>query len=200
MRPLHGFLESMEPFGQPTAILMFAGGLWLCSPRLRSGVPRLLAASLGAGLAADVCKLFLARVRPRSFDWSGGPLATFHEFLPGLGRGSSHQSCPSSHTATALGFGLALSTMFPEGRWLFLTAAALVAAQRVECGAHFLSDTVCGATVGYAMSLLLFRPRLLGSWFDLQEARGWRRAESELAPVVLADSPAADPGTQRQAS
>lgn len=195
---LHGFLGSMEPFGQPTAILMTAGAILLCSWRLRPGVPRLVAASLGAGLMADLCKLLVSRVRPRAFDWSGTALATFHEFLPGLGKGSSHQSFPSSHTATAMGFGLALATMFPEGRWLFMTATTLVALQRVEAGAHYLSDTCWGAAVGYGVAFVMFHPRLLGRWFSEREACRWKRAEERPALTVVSASPSDE--TKRQAS
>lgn len=195
---LHGFLESMEPFGQPMATVITATAILLCSWRLRPGVPRLLACSLGAGLMADLFKLLLSRTRPRAFDWTGGVLATFNGFLPGLGRGSPSQGFPSSHTALAMGFGLALATMFPEGRWLFMAATALVALQRIECGAHFLSDTCWGAAVGFAVAFAMFHPRFLGSWFDRREARRWARAAAE--PNATAESPESRLDAQRQAS
>jgi len=193
LRPLRGLFESIEPFGQPTAILMTAGAIALCDPRRRPLTPRLLAAALGAGLAADIVKLLVARARPHHGDLTGSAWNTFQGLLPGLGIGSTMQSCPSAHTATAVGFCLALGTMFPAGRWLFLAGVVGVALQRIESGAHFLSDVCWGAAVGYLWSAVVFRPDLLGGGFDRAE-RVWagarlpaEQATSRRLPIVAED-------------
>jgi membrane-associated phospholipid phosphatase len=178
LHQLHGMLAAFEPFGQPTAILVIAAAFALCDVRRRALMPRLLAAALGSGLVADVVKLFVSRTRPHHHDLAGSVLATFEGLLPGFGVGSPLQSCPSAHTATGVGFCLALWTLFPAGRWLFVAAATLVAAQRVETGAHYLSDACWGAAVGYAVCLVLFRPNLLGGWFDRKE-QAWSRRDNQ---------------------
>lgn len=180
---LHGFLESIEPFGQPTAIVMTALAIALCDVRRRRLMPRLLVASLGAGLTADFVKLFVSRTRPHHHDLAGSVLASFQQLIPGLGVGSRFQSFPSAHTATAVGFCLALSTLFPQGSRLFVAAAGLVALQRVEAGAHFLSDTCWGAAVGYAVCLLVFHRDLLGTWFDRKERPGTSTDEENATPT-----------------
>jgi undecaprenyl-diphosphatase len=176
---LHGFLETIEPFGQPTAILMTAASIALCDPVRRAVMPRFLAAALGSGLAADVVKLLVIRVRPRAGDLTGSALDTFRGWWGGPGIGSDMQSCPSAHTATAVGFCLALSAVFPGGRWLFAGAAALVALQRIETGGHYLSDTCWGAAIGCAVSVAVFRADLAGRWFDRKEREwsGLRRSQ-----------------------
>lgn len=169
---LHGLLGSIEPFGQPTAILVTAAAIALCDRRRRGAVLRLVAAALGSGLAADIIKLLVARSRPHSFDLAGTVWSSFRDAFPGFGNQSQWQSFPSAHTATAVGFALALSHLFPAGRWLFVTLAGLVALQRIEAGAHYLSDTCWGAAVGCAIWLVVSRPNLLGDWFDRKE-REW---------------------------
>ncbi|MSR58744.1 MAG: phosphatase PAP2 family protein [Planctomycetaceae bacterium] len=166
---LHDLLRSVEPFGQPTAILVTAAAIALCDPTRRVAVPRLLAAALGAGLAADIVKLLVARSRPYSFDLTESVWSSFREAFPGFDNQAQWQSFPSAHTATAVGFALALSHLFPAGRWLFVTLAGLVAMQRIEVGAHYLSDTCWGAAVGSAIWLMVSRKNLLGGWFDRKE-------------------------------
>jgi membrane-associated phospholipid phosphatase len=180
---LHGFLGSFEPFGQPAAILITAAAIALCDIRRRPLMPRLVAAALGSGLAADVVKLAIARSRPRHHNLTDSVWTTFQGFFPGPWAGSALQSCPSAHTATAMGFALALGTLFPPGRWLFFPVVGLVALQRIEAGAHFISDTIWGAMVGYAVCLVLFKDDLAGSWFDRKE-RSWSGDRSDPATPI----------------
>jgi membrane-associated phospholipid phosphatase len=178
LHKLHGLLGSFEPFGQPMAILMTAAAIALCDVRRRPLMPRLVAAALGSGLAADVVKLAISRTRPRHHNLADSVWTTFQGFFPGPWAGSALQSCPSAHTATAAGFALALGTLFPPGRWLFYPAVGLVALQRIEAGAHFVSDTLWGAAVGYAVCLALFKDDLGGRWFEEKE-RLWSQDRND---------------------
>lgn len=119
--------------------------------------PRLAIGAFGAGLLADVCKLQVARVRPK---FAGDNLAsvgdTFLAIFPWyspeqLGRplNNAVRSFPSGHTATAVGFAIVLSSLYPRGRWLFALFAALAAFQRIESGMHYLSDTLAAASIGF---------------------------------------------------
>jgi membrane-associated phospholipid phosphatase len=173
LRSLHRFLESIEPFGQPPAVIAVALAVLLCGGIRRGAAFRIAAAALFSGLAVDLLKMFVARIRPRHFDFQGTVFDTFSGALPGTGAGSRFQSWPSGHTATAVGFCLALSVVFPRGRWLFRVLAALVALQRIESGAHFLSDTLFAASVAYAVAMIVFGRGPVGRWFDRVELR-WR--------------------------
>src|SRR5262249_41043197 len=151
--------------------------------RRRVGMPRLVACALGAGLSADLVKLLVARVRPHHQELATSVFETFRGFLPGIGAGSAMPSCPSAHTATAAGVALALATRFPAARGLFASLAALVALQRVEAGAHYLSDVCWGAALGSAVALVVFHPALLGAWFDRKEREWSQRRDQYDRPV-----------------
>jgi membrane-associated phospholipid phosphatase len=170
---LHGFLESIEPFGQPPAVVAVSLGVVMCGGVRRGAGFRIAAGALLSGLAVLLLKLCVARIRPRHFNFEGTVLDTFSGILPGSS-GSHLQSWPSGHTATAVGFCLALSAVFPKGRWLFRVLAVLVALQRIESGAHYLSDTLFAASVAYIVHLAVFGAGPLGRWFDGVEAQ-WAR-------------------------
>ena len=126
--------------------VIFAGRSW-------TRLPRLISASLGAGLLADIFKLCICRTRPHSLDLSAATLAsTFHGLFPMFSPGSAGQSFPSGHAATAAGLAVAMSMMFPRRRWLFALLAAGVAVSRVIVHAHFPTDVVAGLALGGAWS------------------------------------------------
>ena len=83
----------------------------------------------------------------------------------------------SRHTAVAVGFCLALSAVFPKGRWLFRILAALVVVQRIEAGAHYLSDTLCATGVAYGVSIIVFSGGPVSAWFDRLETQWHRRTQ-----------------------
>lgn len=110
-----------------------------------------LAPTLG-GVAAEVLKLLVRRLRPdpeqfgyafRSF--ADGPLSN-----RGMGM-------PSSHALVAFAAAFALARLFPRARWVFFALAAGCALTRVMATAHFLSDTVVAACVGWGIATLLWQ-------------------------------------------
>jgi len=169
-KPIHDFLGSIEPFGQPPTIIAVSMAVYLCGGTRRRAAFRIAGSFLLASLAANAVKLCIARVRPRQFDFGGTVLDTFRGVFWGAAGGSANQSFPSAHTTVAVAFCLALSAVFPRGRWLFATLAALVALQRIECGAHYLSDTLLAASLGYAVHLTVFGNGPLGRWFGNLES------------------------------
>ncbi|MCP4814017.1 MAG: phosphatase PAP2 family protein, partial [Planctomycetaceae bacterium] len=72
-------------------------------------------------------------------------------------------------TATAVGLAIGLSYLFPRGRWLFTFFALLAALQRMDSGAHFLSDTLVATAVACLISGLCLDHRVAGRWFDRLE-------------------------------
>lgn len=127
---------------------------WAC-------VPQTFAATWGAGLMADIVKIIVARSRPHTIDLSTATFTnTFHGFLPLFSSRSGIQSFPSGHSATAVGLAVALSALFPRGRWFFATMAALVMASRVIVHAHFPVDVAAGAMIGGLWGYDCYRGRL----------------------------------------
>jgi undecaprenyl-diphosphatase len=113
-------------------------------------LPRAIAAILAAGCGANLVKLLISRSRPGSTDLAHlASWQTFSGWLPLGANGSGWQSFPSAHTATAVGLAWVLYSLYPHGRWLFAALAAAVAAQRVLGSAHFPSDVLAGAAVGW---------------------------------------------------
>jgi membrane-associated phospholipid phosphatase len=172
LRPLHYVLNSIEPFGQPPVAVAVALAVISCGGIRRGAGFRIVAGALAPGLIVDLLKLCVARVRPRHFnDFHGVVFNTFNGAFPGTTAGSEMQSWPSGHTAVAVGFCLALSAIFPKGRWLFRVLAALVALQRIESGAHYLSDALFAAAIAFAVFAVVFGRGPIGRWFDRVESR-----------------------------
>jgi membrane-associated phospholipid phosphatase len=142
-----------EVFGHGLGVLMLVGVLWVLDPARRWAVPRLLVMSLGAGLVANGLKLLVGRYRPHRFDFAGGVWDSFTQWLPLLGEGSGQQSFPSAHAATAMGFAVGLSCLYPRGRALFCVLAGLVGVQRLLSQSHFLSDALVGLAAGCLFAL-----------------------------------------------
>ena len=141
------------------------------NPARRAALPRLIAASFGAGLLANITKLVVARVRPHSFPFDGTVTDTFSHWLPLLNAGSQFQGFPSAHMATAAGLAIGLAWLYPRGRWLFFVFAFSAGCQRVVSGDHFLSDVLWGAALGSLFAAGFVNGGPLSRWFDRLEGR-----------------------------
>jgi membrane-associated phospholipid phosphatase len=159
---------------------VFAHGMGVCGILLtvavldaaaRPTLLRLLCASLGAGLVANLGKLLVARTRPHGFSFDGTVADTFGQWLPLADLGSALQGCPSAHMATAAGLATGLAWLYPRGRWLFVFFAISAGAQRIVTGDHFLSDVVWGAAVGIFCATGFFDGGLFARYFDRYERR-----------------------------
>jgi len=139
--------------------------------------PRLAIGAFGSGLVADVCKLQVARVRPK---FAGSELQsvtdTFLALFPWqsgeqLGRplNNAVRSFPSGHTATAVGLAIVLSSLYPRGRWLFALFAVLAGMQRIESGMHYLSDTLAAAAIGFLIGAGVCGRTKLNAWLQRLE-------------------------------
>lgn len=188
--------NAAEPFGDGlTAILLLLVLSRLVKPA-RPYLPRVAAITLGSGLVVNVIKQLIPRYRPRHFDFSLSVWDSFGAVLGPDGRPSTIESFPSGHTATAFGLAIGLSWLWPQGRPVFWALAILVAFQRVETGAHFLSDVLAGAAVSCFVAAAFFSERLLGGRFRRLEAYLWKRwveGESPPHPPEAAEPPAGDP-------
>jgi membrane-associated phospholipid phosphatase len=148
--PLREMLEICESFGHGFGAFLIVVAVGVLAPSKRRQLLWMLAASWGSGLMANVLKTFVHRTRPRTFDFESS--SVWATFAKASGGGMDVQSFPSAHTATAVGLAVALSFLFPRGRWFFGLLAALVGVQRIVCSAHFPSDVFAGAAVGWIVS------------------------------------------------
>ncbi len=172
LRYLHDLATISEIFGRGECVLVIAILMWQLDPTRHWAVPGVAATALLSGLAADGVKMLIARARPHHFDFLGSVWSSFGPWLPLGSIGSAGQSFPSGHTATAVGLAISLICIYPAARGLFCILPVLVAYQRMDSGAHFLSDVLCGAAVGCLVAALALRAH----WLDQQNAEWfWRR-------------------------
>lgn len=158
-----------EVFGDGLGALVILAGVWFLDPARRRCLPRLLAATFGAGAAANVVKACLGR--PRPFQWLaqggvGAPWSWDGSWFPFGANGTALQSFPSGHTATAVGLALGLAALYPQGRCYFAALAALVAVQRVMTDMHYVSDVLAGAAAAWLVAAALFRIRAIDARFQ----------------------------------
>lgn len=173
-------LEAAESFGNGNGVIyIFLAVLALDWARRRT-VLRIAVTAYGAGLAADLVKMTVERTRPFAFTFEGTVWDSFAGIMPLTSAGSVGQSFPSAHTATAVGLAAALAWRYPRARAFFFFMAAFVAAQRVVGGAHFLSDTLCGAALAFGVATFTLHHGRLTAWFDRFEAEDAVDADTEI--------------------
>ena len=109
-------------------------------------------APLTGGALAEGLKLVVRRLRPdaQTFGYVFRPFADHPFSNGGLGM-------PSSHTLVAFAGATALARLFPRAWWLWYLLAVGCAITRVLANAHFLSDTVAAAALGWFVGELLSR-------------------------------------------
>lgn len=168
-----------EIFGHGLGVVIIVVLIAVLDPWHRYGIPRILAASLGAGLVANCLKLLVARVRPNHVDFNlvDRGLHTFGDWFPLARNASWEQGFPSSHMATAAGLAIVLAAFYPRGRWLFPACAALAGLQRILHESHFTSDVFWGAAVGCIFAPLCVYGSRLSQAFDRIEDRLLARRE-----------------------
>jgi lipid A 4'-phosphatase len=166
--PLQPYFEAVQRFGlgYPYLVLsalaftflQWGGGLrrlrpWADSLRSYAFIPGFIFVAVAAsGLLADLLKIIVGRTRPKLLFVDGTYDFTW------FGLHADHWSFPSGHATTAAALMAALWCLWPRPLWLYVAAAALVAASRVITGEHFLSDVVAGAAIGVIVT------RALAAW------------------------------------
>jgi membrane-associated phospholipid phosphatase len=113
----------------------------------------LWSAALG-GIIAELLKIVLRRERPGLTDgahvfrsWSEQPFST------------ARLGLPSSEVAVAFAAATALARLFPNAWLLWYALAVGCAVTRVASGAHFMSDVLLAALVGYGSTLIIWPRR-----------------------------------------
>ena len=192
------FLHRVEPFGHGYGVALIAATVVMLTQFRWCVFYGILACALGSGLAANLGKLFIKRVRPHSLpvDFNGNSfvgirsLGQMFDFEHSMV--STMQSFPSAHTATAFGFAIALTALFPKARNWFFTLALLVGLQRVVHGSHHPSDVLIGAAVGLvAGSFLLHRVQQWG-WIEPVVEQDQPLVSVPVSPLPVQQQPVPD--------
>lgn len=160
-----------EVFGHGIGVILVIVVLAALDPLRCWIIPRLAFAAWGGGLAANLLKVCVTRLRPHAFDTAGVATSwsSFAGATEGIAEGSVLQSFPSAHVATAAGLAVVLSRLYPHGRWLFVLLVVTVASQRIGGHSHFVSDCFVGALIGWAAGQVTFQEWWASRWFDRLE-------------------------------
>lgn len=145
----HPFLQAFDPFINTLAhgltliiiaIAILVAGWYTKRARLYETGRSLVIGFIVAGISGQVIKHLIGRARPRITD-------TLLLIGPTLKKG--YDSFPSGHTTMAFCFAAILSDHLPKYRALFYLFAVIVGVERIEDGAHFPSDALAGAILGF---------------------------------------------------
>ncbi len=184
---IRSIFRRAEAFGHAYGIAGIALTIYFLDADRRKFLPRLVANCLAAGLAADLIKVMIWRTRPRTFEllvkddstWVG-TIFTADAWTWEILLDSSRHSFPSAHTATAVAMAITLTVLYPAGRTWFLILASFCAANRIDGGAHYVSDVCWGAALGILVTTCLYRNRRANQFF----AR-WERVDERPAVIPM---------------
>jgi membrane-associated phospholipid phosphatase len=128
--------------------LRMPGSAW---PAWRRGVMLLGAATMG-GIAAELLKLVFRRERPRAHEGE----YVFRAFTDRpLHNGGL--ALPSSHALVAFAAAAMLSRLFPRAMPIWFLLATGCGYTRVAAQAHFVSDIIVAALVGWLVAAWVWR-------------------------------------------
>jgi len=105
-----------------------------------------------SGIVIQLPKWSVGRYRPETFFEKG--LSGFKFFSTKF----ESNSFPSGHACTIASMCTVLWLVWPRWGPVWVLLAAYVSATRLLASVHYLSDTMCGAYLGAATVLLLYRP------------------------------------------
>lgn len=181
-RPLRAIGESLggdiereirliEQFGGITSLAVVGILILRLDPGKRARVWDLALAAGATGLISFLTKIAIGRTRPVLIGHdtvlgttnaiattkSPEPTYTWELWERGV---SQLWSMPSSHTSAAFALAVFLATVYPRLRTLAYTFAVIVGLARIMHGAHWPTDVLAGALLGYWVSSVVVRGRL----------------------------------------
>lgn len=114
-----------------------------------------------SGLVTDFFKNLIGRARPVLLEREG--IYGFHPFA----FDATWLSMPSGHTTTAAALAGVLMLLFPRWKGIWMLVFLILAASRCMVNAHYLSDVLAGAAVGFLTTLWFARRRDINGMFPL---------------------------------
>ena len=121
-------------------ILILITTLFLWEEKKREYIPILWLSFFTAIIISFSLKFIIAKPRPS--------IELFYPLIHSL-----NYSFPSIHTIVAFAVLPILDKEFPMFKWFWIGFVVLVAFSRIYTGAHYLSDVIFGASIGYFIGL-----------------------------------------------
>ena len=143
------FWRVLRDLGEPVMTALIIAIVWIYDRRTWKAAMVVLLSAAGTGALAWFIRAVGGRYRPIVADGAN----TWHLF-----RGfweTKDLSWPSGHSTLAFATAAALSYLSPKGRVLFIAIAAGCAVTRVVMQAHFYSDVIFGAALGWTFGWLI---------------------------------------------
>jgi len=143
----------LAQYGQAVSAIVAAALVWQLDPdpaRRGKVIIALFAASFGAAIIGMLIKKLTGRVRP-------GHEQAGRFTGPSIRHANWCESFPSNHTASAIAMSVVLATIYPQAAATFWTLGILCAVLRYILDAHWPSDVLAGAALGYAMAFGMIR-------------------------------------------
>ncbi len=158
-------IGAWQQYGQGGSIVIGVVLIWLLDPDRRRRLLDWLVSGAVVWLAVFTAKVLVGRPRPKledpyGFLWPWGtwdfgpPTGSVHAWQVGRILGSELWSMPSNHTAFAVVMSVFLVRMYPRLRGVAVFMACLVGFARVAFGAHYPSDVLIGAAIGWILATL----------------------------------------------
>lgn len=173
-------LEALQQFGQFAVSVVIAATIFVMDRRRARRLLDWAAGALVAMVAVTVMKGVTGRPRPGLHDayHLTGPAGLYPVPAGGGYRmespwlsGYDLASLPSRHACFAVLAAVFLAGMYPRLRPVVAGLAVIVMSARVVLGAHYLSDVLAGAALGY----LIGHAASVGWWGVRAVDWGWRR-------------------------
>lgn len=130
------------------------GAVYIAHDRNQHRGLAIIFSALLAGALAELLKLIVARERPIHNGEIQPGLYHFRGLFSGFSDGSN-LGFPSSHAAVAFGGCLMLACFLPKAQTLLFCLALGCGLTRMLSGAHFATDVLGGALLGWASARLL---------------------------------------------
>lgn len=162
---LNKFIQMSEAFAHFLTISFVFGCLLWTDVRNRSRLTIGIVFILLCGVIANAAKGIVPRVRPNAVDLLPIELLPEHSLevwgkpFSGSWFDEHFRSFPSGHSATAMAVAIALTAVYPRGKWFFVSLAILASVQRIESASHYFSDVLFGVAITLLIGLI-FWPRV----------------------------------------
>ena len=135
----------LAQYGESVCTPVAALLVWELDPDPQLKPLLVLTSVLAAALTGLFLKRLLGRVRP-------GRQNAGRFLGPSFKHASDRESFPSNHSACAFALSAALATFYPQAAATFWALAVACAVLRYLLDAHWPSDVVGGAALGYAIT------------------------------------------------